>query len=189
MTHLVPNEVIIVEGRSDTRRLVEVFGSQIKTIETNGSAISRQLYPRIIDAQQRFGVIILTDPDYQGERIRRILTALIPDAKQAHVAAEHARHPNDPNKFGIEYVSDADLVQALTNVMTPQPETYDDYLLTQGQLMTLGLVGYPDSKARRERIANHFNLGHCNAKQLQKQLARYQITFQAVKDVLEAEEG
>ena len=39
----LPREVIIVEGRDDTKRLIEVFGPQVKTIETNGSALSRSV--------------------------------------------------------------------------------------------------------------------------------------------------
>ncbi len=39
-------EVIVVEGRDDTRRLKEIF-PDIETIETNGSAIDKPTLERI----------------------------------------------------------------------------------------------------------------------------------------------
>lgn len=64
-------EVIVVEGRDDTvaiRRAVEA-----DTIETGGSAINDRILSRIALAQERRGVIVLTDPDHAGERIRKII--------------------------------------------------------------------------------------------------------------------
>ena len=55
---MVPNEVIIVEGRDDTKRLIETFGSNIKTIETNGSAVSRKTQEQIKAASEKFDIII-----------------------------------------------------------------------------------------------------------------------------------
>ena len=80
MTKLIPQEVFVVEGRNDTRHLQEVFGPSIKTIETNGSAISSATLQRIAEAAKIQGVIVLTDPDYQGERIRRRIQEQVPDA-------------------------------------------------------------------------------------------------------------
>ena len=57
-------EVIVVEGRDDTvaiRRAVEA-----DTIETGGSAINQRILKRIALAQERRGVIVLTDPDHAG---------------------------------------------------------------------------------------------------------------------------
>ena len=67
----IPKEVIIVEGRDDTTRLIETFGPDIKVIETGGSALNRATQARIKQAAEQFGIIIFTDPDYQGLRLRR----------------------------------------------------------------------------------------------------------------------
>jgi len=37
MSQAMPQEIIVVEGRDDTKRLIETFGPTIKTIETGGS--------------------------------------------------------------------------------------------------------------------------------------------------------
>ena len=41
------------------------------TIETNGSAVNAETIEKIRLAQETRGVIILTDPDFPGEKIRK----------------------------------------------------------------------------------------------------------------------
>ena len=60
-------QVVVVEGRDDTKRLKETFGA-IDTIETRGSAIDEATLERIRQAQAKRGVIVLTDPDFPGEK-------------------------------------------------------------------------------------------------------------------------
>ncbi|GGK32008.1 hypothetical protein GCM10010965_26050 [Caldalkalibacillus thermarum] len=61
-------EVIVVEGRNDTIKVQQAV--EADTIETGGSALGAEVVERIRLAQERRGVIILTDPDYPGEAIR-----------------------------------------------------------------------------------------------------------------------
>ena len=70
-------QVIVVEGRDDTANLKRYF--DVETYETRGSAINEQDLERIRRLHQRHGVIVFTDPDFNGERIRRmIMTANTP---------------------------------------------------------------------------------------------------------------
>ena len=64
-------EIIVVEGKDDTRRLQEVF--DVDTIETIGSAIDETILSQIEHAQETRGVIVFTDPDFSGEKIRKII--------------------------------------------------------------------------------------------------------------------
>ena len=74
MSQAMPQEVIVVEGRDDTKRLIETFGPTVKTIETGGSALETPVLAQIVEAAKTHGIIVLTDPDYQGERLRRLVT-------------------------------------------------------------------------------------------------------------------
>ena len=82
MSQAVPQEIIVVEGRDDTKRLIETFGPTVKTIETGGSALEAPVLAQIVEAARTHGIIVLTDPDYQGERLRRLVTQAVPSAKQ-----------------------------------------------------------------------------------------------------------
>ncbi len=68
-------EVIVVEGRDDTKRLREVF-PDVDTIETRGSAINDEIVEKIALAQEKRGVIVFTDPDFHGEKIRKIISQM-----------------------------------------------------------------------------------------------------------------
>ena len=74
-------EIVVVEGKSDTIALKRATGAD--TIETNGSAIDELTLVRIRHAQETRGVIVFTDPDFPGRRIRAIIEERIPGVKHA----------------------------------------------------------------------------------------------------------
>ncbi len=76
--------VIVVEGKDDTIRLKQFFPG-IETIETNGSAVSDEVLKQIQKLSESRQIIVFTDPDFNGERIRRIVTKAVPDATQAFI--------------------------------------------------------------------------------------------------------
>ncbi|MCC9080521.1 ribonuclease M5 [Enterococcus faecium] len=78
-------EIIVVEGKDDTRRLREVVDAD--TIETIGSAINEEILMQIEHAQETRGVIVFTDPDFSGEKIRKIIMEAVPQAKHAFCRA------------------------------------------------------------------------------------------------------
>ena len=81
-------EIIVVEGKDDTKRLKEVF--DVDTIETRGSAINENILEQIEHAQETRGVIVFTDPDFSGEKIRKTIREAVPDREvhRAHPAEE-----------------------------------------------------------------------------------------------------
>lgn len=184
---MVPNEVIIVEGRDDTKRLVETFGSNIKTIETNGSAVSRKTQEQIKAASEKFDIIIFTDPDYQGERIRKIVTQVVPQAKHAYLSQEEADSGKKGASLGIEHAQPEAIKKALSNLISPQIENL--VTIPMIELVKLRLIGHKDAKSRRKIVSDHFRLGHLNGKQLQKKLSQYNITVEQIQAVLNEKES
>ena len=75
-------EIIVVEGKDDTTAIKRAV--QADTIETNGSAISEETLKRIQHAQEKRGVIVFTDPDYPGRRIRAIIEERVKGVKHAY---------------------------------------------------------------------------------------------------------
>ncbi|HFH9364378.1 TPA: toprim domain-containing protein, partial [Streptococcus agalactiae] len=74
-------EVIVVEGKDDTANLRRFYN--VDTYETRGSAIDEDDLERIERLHNLRGVIIFTDPDYNGERIRKIIMKAIPTVRHA----------------------------------------------------------------------------------------------------------
>ncbi|MFD2332427.1 ribonuclease M5 [Cohnella sp. GCM10020058] len=104
-------EIIVVEGKEDTvaiRRAVDA-----DTIETGGSAIDEKVLRRIELARARRGVIIFTDPDVPGEKIRKIIEARVPGCSHAFLAKADARGKDG---IGVEHASPEAIRAALARV-------------------------------------------------------------------------
>ena len=81
-------QVIVVEGKDDTANLQRFY--QVDTYETRGSAINEEDLERIEKLHQLRGVIVFTDPDYNGERIRRMIMEAVPTAQHAFLRRDEA---------------------------------------------------------------------------------------------------
>lgn len=165
-------EVIVVEGKKDTLRLNDVVVAD--TIETIGSSVSEDVLSRIELAQEKRGVIIFTDPDFSGEKIRKKVSEVVPQAKHAFITREEGK-PNFKGSLGVEHASNEAILNALKNVVTPISEGTEvefpvDYLIEYE------LLGGELAKKRRERLGELLNIGYTNGKQLKKRLKMFAIS-------------
>lgn len=176
-------EIIVVEGRDDTAAVRRAVVAD--TIETGGSALSEEVIARIRLAQATRGVIILTDPDYPGERIRRILSARVPGCKHAFLSREEASRNG---KIGVEYASPEAIRRALAAVQTEMPEQPE--AITWEELMAAGLCSGPGARRRREALGRRLGIGYANARQFHKRLRVFGVSREMFYHALrEVEEG
>lgn len=173
------DEIIVVEGRSDSvaiKRAVEA-----DTIETNGSAIGEAVLKQIELAHKRRGVIVFTDPDYPGNRIRRIVSERVPGCKHAFIPKKEATRVN--RSLGVEHGSDQAIRSALQAVRT---ENHDHFELniTMGDLIEAKLVSGTGARKRREFLGEQLSIGYANGKQLLKRLQTFRITQAEFKEAL-----
>lgn len=174
-------ELIVVEGKDDTtaiKRSVEA-----DTIETNGSAISKETLVKIQHAQEKRGVIVFTDPDYPGRRIRAIIEEHVPGVKHAFLSKEKTIAKNGKG-LGIEHAKEEDIRQALANVYTPKTELDVVPEIPLEILVEGKLIGHPNSKERRTKIGELLKIGYTNGKQLQKRLSIFQISRQQLEEAI-----
>ena len=170
-------EVIVVEGKNDTRRLQSFF--DVETIETHGMSLNKETVELIREINVQRGIILFLDPDTPGEKIRKKLNEEIPGLKNAFVMKEDAR---TRKKVGIEHASREVLEEALDHLLT-----YTDMKqsISKEEFYSLGLNGGKDSAKTRERIAGHFHLGKCNAKTLLKRLSLAGITAEEIRGFMD----
>jgi ribonuclease M5 len=162
-------ELIVVEGKSDTaaiRRAVEA-----DTIETGGSAVSEEVIERIRLAREKRGVIIFTDPDHAGERIRRLITRAVPGCKHAFLDVSEAECDGD---IGVENAEPEAIVRALERVRTDMQRAETD--IGWDDLMRAGLINRADSSRRRAGVGRLLGIGYANGKQFFKRCQMFQIT-------------
>ncbi|KSU76551.1 ribonuclease M5 [Fictibacillus enclensis] len=172
-------EVIVVEGKSDTTVIQNAVNAD--TLETNGSEISEETIEQIRLAQEKRGVIIFTDPDYPGERIRKIISNNVPGCKHAFLPKQEAIAKNKRG-LGVEHASKESIREALDNVKEEYIEEVER--ITWNDLVSAGLIGGPKAKARREKLGRRLRIGYMNGKQLHKRLMMFQITEEQFADAI-----
>ncbi|MCA0985644.1 ribonuclease M5 [Halobacillus yeomjeoni] len=173
-------EIIVVEGKDDTSRIREAVNAD--TIETNGSAIDDSVLEQIRHAKEKRGVIIFTDPDYPGERIRHIVAQHVPGCKHAFLPKHLARAKQDKG-IGIEHASKEDIREALSAVY--ELVEAQDGEITKDDLISFGLIGGASARRRRERLGIELNIGKTNGKQLLKRLNMFHITMEQLEQTME----
>lgn len=175
--HVKIKEVIVVEGKNDTNRLQSFLDCD--TIETHGTHVSLQCLAQIRALQKTRGVIVFTDPDYPGERIRAIINQNIEGCKNAFIAKDKAK---TSKKVGVEHAAKEDVLHALSKLMTY--DTTQQQTLSFADFLSVGLQGQKDSAQKRALIATQLSLGHPNAKTLWKRLNMGQYTLEDIKAIL-----
>jgi ribonuclease M5 len=171
-------EVIVVEGKQDiaaVRRSVEA-----DCIATGGFTLSPHTVKQIEHAYQKRGIVILTDPDSAGERIRRFLAQRFPQAKHAFVPRE-AAHANDD--IGIEQASPEAIRSALHKARTQEMQPTGEF--TQQDLIDAALTGTPDASVRRTMLGERLGVGYANAKGFLTRLNHYGVTREEFLQALE----
>lgn len=167
------NEVIVVEGKADTAAIQRTIKAE--TIETNGSALAPETLAAIKTAAATRGIIIFTDPDFNGERLRKMITAVVPTAKHAFLTKDEAGRLIKHHSLGIEYATDDDIETALKAVASPVATEIEATDITSQDLLSLGLMAGAGAAQRRRLVAEHLGLGYVNGKQLLKRLQLFGI--------------
>ena len=162
-------QALVVEGKYDAARLANLVDATILT--TDGFAIFKDktmqaLFKRIAAAQ---GMILLTDSDAAGFKIRHYITGLVgpQNVLQAYIPAVPGKEPRKPEPgkeglLGVEGVDDAIVLQALRDALgaeagaaAARPEGRQ---ITYTDLYEWGLSGRPGSAERKAKLLNALGL-------------------------------
>ncbi len=172
-------QVIVVEGRDDAANIKRFVEAEI--IITHGFAIAAKTYQRIQYAANTVGVIVFTDPDFAGERIRKDIAKRVKGPlKQAYISRDAARKGRD---IGVENADGAAIISALKHAQAESAEAVDLY--TRQDIVALGLTGQADSKALRSAVGEAFHIGYANGKQLLSRLNKYAVARDALVAFIE----
>ncbi len=185
-------QVIIVEGRDDTNAVHRAVDAE--TIETHGFGITRATYALIEAAASKKGIIILTDPDYSGEEIRRRIAERFPDAKHAYIGRRAATSGQD---IGVENAAPEAIISALRTARKKSgcgAESGADSeagiaVFCMDDLIRAGLVGKKDSASVRAAAGEKLGIGYGNARAFLRKLNAYAITSEEFDEAVKLSEG
>lgn len=159
-------QAIIVEGKYDKIKLSSLLDAVILT--TNGFHIfhDAEKMALIRYYAKTTGIIILTDSDTAGFRIRNYLKGAVHDGKLFHVyipdiygKERRKLKPSAEGKLGVEGIDKNALLAAFekAGVLTDEiPEKTDP--ITRYDLYELGLSGGAESKSKRKALQKRLHL-------------------------------
>ncbi|PCS01301.1 ribonuclease M5 [Lactococcus fujiensis] len=177
-------QIIVVEGRDDSSNLKRFY--DVDTYETNGSSINQTDLERLKILHKKRGIVVFTDPDYQGERIRKIIMQAIPTAQHAFIQRSEGvpKSKSRGRSLGVEHANFEALEAALGQIESSSALTEIENPLNTSDLMKFGLVMTNDSRQRREYLCKALRIGYANGKQLLKRLNMFGISMNQVEEVM-----
>lgn len=171
-------EVIVVEGKDDITAVKAALECEV--IATNGFGYKKELVETLKSLAERRGIIILTDPDYAGEQIRKDLSNKIKNCKHAFLPQGKALKKGD---IGVENALKEDIIEAIEKAHPHMVERSAEF--TKDDLVDFGLAGGEDSRAKREKLGEILGIGYCNGKQLLNRLNNFGVTREEFLEAVE----
>lgn len=171
-------ETVVVEGKNDAAAVKRAVDADI--IITSGFGITKETLNLIRTARDKKGVIILTDPDFMGEKLRNIIADRIDGVKHAFISKEEAYAEGD---IGVENASPESIRKALSMAKWEVGNKVTEF--TMKDLIKNALIGNPCASENRNKVGNILGIGYANAKQFLYRLNRYGISRQEFKEAIE----
>lgn len=182
MIHI--KEAVIVEGKYDKIKLSSVIDAVV--IETNGFSIfnDRARMDLIRRLAEKRGILVLTDSDGAGFKIRHFIGGALPKGQVKHAyipdifgKEKRKEHASKEGKLGVEGVPKEAIIESLRRAGVLCEETAEpERRITKADLFADGLAGGEGSAEKRRRLLEALGLP-----------AR--LSANAMLDVLNATEG
>ena len=189
------DQVVVVEGRDDVSAVSMACDALI--IATHGFGITKTTWEIIEKAYREKGIIILTDPDFSGEEIRRKLNAKFPNAINAYVARADASSKGD---IGIENSKPETIAESIVKAIENACRKNESFRgchdkageheikcgdhITINILVDLGLVSCKGSQEMRQKVCDYLGIGYGNAKTFLKKLKGFNIGIEELKEAV-----
>ncbi|WP_066506418.1 ribonuclease M5 [Abyssisolibacter fermentans] len=170
-------EIIVVEGKDDVAAIKRAVDAEI--ITTNGFGFPDDLMDRIEAASKKRGIIIFTDPDFAGEKIRGLISKKIKNCKHAFLPRDKAT--KDGN-IGIENAKPEDIIEALNNAKAETENERNEFCIDD--LVYYNLIGNENASNRRAELGKILKIGKCNSKQFLKRINNYSITREELEQAV-----
>lgn len=170
----------MVEGYHDLAKLKAIFGT-IDIYITNGSEISIETLNELKILNKKRGLILFLDPDYQGERIRRMINDFVGETKHAFLKKKDCISKSK-KKVGIEHANRDVIIKGLTSFYTSSKTTKK--IIEYKDLYRLKLIGNPSSKVLRKTLGEELGIGLNNGKTLLKKLNMFNINISQITEIL-----
>ena len=172
--------VLIVEGKYDAARLAHLTDAMILLTDGFGIYKDKKRQQLFKALAQKNGLILLSDSDAAGFRIRNYVPAI-------HGKEKRKEQPGKEGLLGVEGVEDAIVLQALRDALGAEagaaPARPEGRQITYTDLYEWGLSGKPGSAERKAKLLNALGLPpRLSKKELVEALNRL-YTFEQLDEI------
>lgn len=187
------NEVVVVEGRYDKIKLSSIIDAII--IETDGFGIfkNKEKQKLLRRFSQTKGIIVLTDSDSAGFKIRAFLGNVIPKDRIINVYVpdiygkeKRKEAPSKEGKLGVEGIP----VEVIEESLRKAGVGFEKNTDTETRKITLndfyddGLTGGTDSKAKRKQLLKTLDLPERMSTKSMIDILNSFVTFEEYKEAV-----
>lgn len=163
------DRVLVVEGKYDAACLSHLTDAMILLTDGFGIYKDKKRQQLLKALAKKNGLILFTDSDAAGFRIRTYITGLVgaENVVQAYVPAIHGKEKRKPQPgkeglLGVEGVDDAIVLQCLQDALGAEagaaPARPEGRQITYTDLYNWGLSGTPGSAERKYQLLNALGL-------------------------------
>ena len=171
------NGILIVEGKDDESLIKSIL--DVHVFKTNGFDLKNEDVIFLNKAAEQHKIIVLTDPDEAGEKIRATINKKIKNTYNVYLDKTLC---DKHHKHGVAESTKEHILDRLKEHITLESPKIGN--ITPYQLSKIGLNGDSKSKEKRDIICKHFSLGICNAKTLVERLNLLNIGIDEVIKVI-----
>ncbi len=160
------NQAVIVEGKYDKIKLSSIIDAPI--IQTDGFGIfkDKELQRLIRMLAEKRGILVLTDSDSAGFKIRSFIGSTVDKKyiKHAYIPdifgkERRKTEPSKEGKLGVEGVSEEVIMQALANAgVLCESSTEPERPITKLDLYEFGFTGGENSAEKRNCLLRYYAL-------------------------------
>ena len=132
------------------------------TLETRGSAISDETLAQIEELHDKRGVIVFTDPDFSGEKIRKIIQEAVPGVKHAFLTKKLLAPDHKGGVLALNMLIQRRSGRLYVTLYTEEPNATP--MISREDLAVAGLISGPKAKIRRRILGEYLRIGYVNGK-------------------------
>lgn len=165
MEKIKVNQIVVVEGKYDAIKLDSIIDGLI--IPVNGFSVysDREKKSLLKQLGRKNGIILITDSDTAGFKIRNYVQNICRDSQIINVyippvqgKESRKQSPSKEGLLGVEGIDNSVLLKCLTDAGVQADKAVTKSDMTYSDLFELGLSGTANATQNREKLARYLNI-------------------------------
>ena len=148
------SSILVVEGTNDASYISSLY--EVEIVVLNGYDCPKEEIDYLKEVSQKKKVLLLTDPDEAGNKIRESLRSTKIDFIDLHADPSKC---NKNGKHGVAECEKEEIHRVFATFVDKNPDIFQEIGVSDICLLNL-------NKESRKALCDHYHLGKCNNKKM-----------------------